>query len=136
MARLFYHRPRFAILDECSSCLDTNVQRNLYDQCAALGITVITIAHRRSAWKYHNWVLHMNGSGGYVFGPLKIRKEDSIVMQTDINNSVTTATMTATNANGTSVDHEVRSKSKKVKGQQMNKNEDVREESTSESSKQ
>ncbi|KPI90310.1 putative glycosomal transporter (GAT1) [Leptomonas seymouri] len=70
MARLFFHRPRFAILDECSSLIDLDVERQMYDRCVELGITVITIAHRRSVWQYHNWILYFDGSGGYMFSPL------------------------------------------------------------------
>ena len=71
MARLFFHRPRFAILDECSSLIDLDVEKQMYDHCAELGITVITIAHRRSVWKYHNWILYFDGIGGYMFSPLQ-----------------------------------------------------------------
>jgi ABC-type uncharacterized transport system fused permease/ATPase subunit len=70
MARLFFHRPRFAILDECSSLIDLDVERQMYERCVELGITVITIAHRRSVWQYHNWIFYFDGNGGYMFSPL------------------------------------------------------------------
>lgn len=80
MARLFFHCPRFAILDECSSAVDVDVEQKLYDECRALGITLITIAHRRSVWKHHNWVLRFDGNGGYMFSPLAFDANGDIVL--------------------------------------------------------
>ncbi|CAC9517809.1 ABCD2 / ATP-binding cassette protein subfamily D [Leishmania donovani] len=82
MARLFFHRPRFAILDECSSLVDLDVERQMYDRCVELGITVITIAHRRSVWQYHNWILYFDGSGGYMFSPLQYETGASALVLT------------------------------------------------------
>lgn len=84
MARLFFHRPRFAILDECSSLIDLDVERQMYDRCVELGITVITIAHRRSVWQYHNWILYFDGNGGYTFSPLQYRTGDSALVLTAV----------------------------------------------------
>ncbi|EPY19478.1 ATP-binding protein cassette, subfamily D (ALD), member 2 [Strigomonas culicis] len=77
MARLFFHRPRFAILDECSSLIDLDVEQQLYERCHELGITLITIAHRRTVWHHHNWILNFDGNGGYMFSPLRLEGDDS-----------------------------------------------------------
>merc|ERR1712093_963752 len=45
MARLFYHAPE-------------------------LGITLMTVSHRPSLWKYHKLILQYDGQGGYFFGEL------------------------------------------------------------------
>jgi ATP-binding cassette subfamily D (ALD) protein 3 len=70
MARLFYHCPKFAILDECTSQLSLDIEAFLYQRCKELNITVITVAHRKSVWKYHDRVLKFDGMGHYEFRPL------------------------------------------------------------------
>lgn len=35
IVRLFYHTPKFAILDECTSCINKNVEERLYNECRA-----------------------------------------------------------------------------------------------------
>ena len=73
-ARLFYHRPRYAILDECTSSLTPDVERDMYDEAKRLGITLMTVSHRRSLWRYHGWILQFDGVGGYVFTKLDAEK--------------------------------------------------------------
>jgi ATP-binding cassette subfamily D (ALD) protein 3 len=70
MARLFYHSPKYAILDECTSQLSLDIEAFLYQRCKELGITLITVAHRKSVWKYHDLILKFDGKGNYEFRPL------------------------------------------------------------------
>lgn len=67
MARLFYHKPKFAILDECTSAVSLDLEAIMYNHCKALGITLITVSHRPTLWKYHDYLLRMNGEGDYTF---------------------------------------------------------------------
>ncbi|KAJ3406083.1 hypothetical protein HDV05_006184, partial [Chytridiales sp. JEL 0842] len=74
MARLFYHCPRYAILDECTSSVSMDIEKIMYTHAQKLGISLITVSHRPSLWKYHNWILQYDGQGGYVFTPLDAEK--------------------------------------------------------------
>ncbi|KAF8786587.1 ATP-binding cassette sub-family D member 3-like [Argiope bruennichi] len=67
MARLFYHRPQFAILDECTSAVSMDVEGSMYQYCREVGITLFTVSHRKSLWKHHEYTLYMDGRGGYKF---------------------------------------------------------------------
>lgn len=53
MARLFYHKPQFAILDECTSAVSVDVEDAMYQYCRQVGITLFTVSHRKSLWKHH-----------------------------------------------------------------------------------
>ncbi|KAL9059883.1 MAG: hypothetical protein Q9162_000953 [Coniocarpon cinnabarinum] len=74
MARLFYHAPKYAILDECTSSVTLEIERIMYDEAKRLGITLMTVSHRRSLWKYHTKILQFNGQGGYIFTDLDADK--------------------------------------------------------------
>jgi ATP-binding cassette subfamily D (ALD) long-chain fatty acid import protein len=74
MARLFYHKPRYAILDECTSSVTLEMERKMYETAKGLGTTLITVSHRRSLWKYHSKILQFDGQGGYFFGDLDAEK--------------------------------------------------------------
>ncbi|KAK8107450.1 ATP-binding protein cassette subfamily D (ALD) member 2 [Apiospora kogelbergensis] len=74
MARLFYHKPRYAILDECTSSVTLDTEKIMYDNAKALGITLMTVSHRRSLWKYHSRILQFDGQGNYVFTKLDADK--------------------------------------------------------------
>lgn len=65
MARLFYHKPKFAILDECTSAVSLDMEAIMYNHSKELGITLITVSHRPTLWKYHDYLLRMDG--GYTF---------------------------------------------------------------------
>lgn len=70
LARLYYHRPAFAILDECTSSISMDWENKLYQHTIDLGITLITVTHRPSLWKFHNYLLQYDGQGGIVFSEL------------------------------------------------------------------
>lgn len=52
-ARILYHRPQFAVIDEGTAAVSSDVEGSLYENCKKDGITLITISHRPSLMKYH-----------------------------------------------------------------------------------
>ncbi|RLN95874.1 hypothetical protein BBJ28_00006411, partial [Nothophytophthora sp. Chile5] len=64
MARLFYHKPQFAILDECTSAVSVDVEGAMYSYCREQNITLFTVSHRKSLWKYHEYVLRVRTVSG------------------------------------------------------------------------
>ncbi|CAM9106608.1 unnamed protein product [Ascophyllum nodosum] len=70
LSRLFYHRPQFAILDECTSAVSVDVEGAIYRLAARSGITLFTVSHRKSLWEHHEYLLRFDGLGGYEFKPM------------------------------------------------------------------
>ncbi|GMF46805.1 unnamed protein product [Phytophthora fragariaefolia] len=66
MARLFYHKPQFAILDECTSAVSVDVEGAMYSYCREQNITLFTVSHRKSLWTYHEYVLRVRALRGYL----------------------------------------------------------------------
>jgi ABC-type uncharacterized transport system fused permease/ATPase subunit len=58
-ARLFYHAPQFAVLDECTSAVSIDVEEELYRQAKSHGITSITISQRLALEEFHTHELAM-----------------------------------------------------------------------------
>ncbi|KAI8867899.1 hypothetical protein GQ42DRAFT_164497 [Ramicandelaber brevisporus] len=87
LARLFYHKPKFAVLDEASSAVSSDVEGLMYDHAKELGITLITISHRLILAKYHSFLMRIgttppplqhstSGSGGGGGGGAAAADED------------------------------------------------------------
>lgn len=74
MARLYYHEPKFAVLDECTSAVSPDMEQFMYQHAQSLGITLLSVAHRSALWHFHRYLLKFDGKGGYFFGPLDAEK--------------------------------------------------------------
>ena len=68
MARLLFHAPTFAVLDEATSAVSADGEAELYQAVADAGITVLSIAHRPSLKKYHAAIVHFDGGRGAGLG--------------------------------------------------------------------
>lgn len=75
MARLFYHKPRFAILDECTSAVTTDMEERFCAKVRAMGTSCITISHRPALVAFHDVVLSLDGEGGWR---VNRKREDSL----------------------------------------------------------
>ena len=53
IARVLYHEPKYAFLDEGTSAVSSDVEGLLYEQAKKRGTTLITISTRASLKKYH-----------------------------------------------------------------------------------
>ncbi|XP_010277351.1 PREDICTED: ABC transporter D family member 1 [Nelumbo nucifera] len=74
MARLFYHKPKFAILDECTSAVTTDMEERFCAKVRAMGTSCITISHRPALVAFHDMVLSLDGEGGWK---VHSKREDS-----------------------------------------------------------
>lgn len=77
IARLFYHEPKYAFLDEGTSAVSSDVEGLLYERCKDRGITVITLSTRASLRKYHTFNLLLGvGDDGFDWEMVRIGTEE------------------------------------------------------------
>uniref|UniRef100_A0A6I8R322 ATP binding cassette subfamily D member 4 n=1 Tax=Xenopus tropicalis TaxID=8364 RepID=A0A6I8R322_XENTR len=69
--RLFYLQPKYAVLDEVSSALSEQAEDKLYRGCQELGMTLISVGHRQSLQKFHDWELRVGSDGHWEFKRIK-----------------------------------------------------------------
>ncbi|KAL5818188.1 hypothetical protein ACOSQ3_022087 [Xanthoceras sorbifolium] len=77
MARLFYHKPKFAILDECTSAVTTDMEERFCAKVRAMGTSCITISHRPALVAFHDVVLSLDGEGQWR---VHYRRDDAPVI--------------------------------------------------------
>ena len=65
MARLFYHRPIFGVLDECTSAVSMDFEAELYTKAKELDITLFTVTHRSTLFKFHDYKIELDGEKGF-----------------------------------------------------------------------
>ena len=45
-ARLFFHRPAFVVLDECTNGISPDVEKAIYDRCTQMNLGIFSISHK------------------------------------------------------------------------------------------
>lgn len=74
MARLFFHKPRFGVLDECTNATSVDVEQQLYEHAQSLGITMVTISQRPALLQYHRQQLRLiDGQGDWALSDISPR---------------------------------------------------------------
>jgi len=77
MARLLFHAPKYAILDEATSAVSADGEKALYMSCVRVGITMLSIGHRPALRDFHSFVLHFEGqNAGKGWHLERLRKSD------------------------------------------------------------
>lgn len=67
LARVLYHQPSFAILDEPTSAVSSDVEGHLYAVAKERAITLITISSRAALKKFHQFQLSLDPTGAWAF---------------------------------------------------------------------
>lgn len=68
MARMYFHKPRFAVLDECTNAVSVEMEEELYGMARSLGITLLTASQRTAShfFKFHDRELQLVGNGRWL----------------------------------------------------------------------
>ncbi len=69
-ARLMYHKPRFALMDESTSAMDVDLEAHCMSLCLRSGVTCVSVGHRPSLVRFHKYMLKLDGRGGSTFAPI------------------------------------------------------------------
>ena len=73
-ARVFYHRPAFAVMDESTSALDLALEARCLQGCRDANISMINVAHRPSVIPFHEFALTYDGDARFVVSALGAKK--------------------------------------------------------------
>eukprot|EP00163_Fabomonas_tropica_P007721 TRINITY_DN1740_c0_g1_i3.p1 TRINITY_DN1740_c0_g1~~TRINITY_DN1740_c0_g1_i3.p1 ORF type:complete len:1312 (-),score=323.71 TRINITY_DN1740_c0_g1_i3:3-3938(-) len=85
LARLFFHRPKYAVLDESTSSLNVEWQHRIYARLHDMKMTYISVGQKEKLTTYHDQVVELRGVNGEyeqrdnVAGPfIDLSSEDAI----------------------------------------------------------
>jgi len=72
VARVLWHEPRFACLDECTSAVALDGEEEIYSHIREVGCTVLTASQKPWLTNYHSSILelHADGKGGWSQKPI------------------------------------------------------------------
>lgn len=78
VARLLYHKPKFAVLDECTAAVSADGEVVLYNAMAEAGITMLSVAHRKAVMDFHQAAVILDGSGAWEWKELHGNGEEGL----------------------------------------------------------
>ena len=81
LSRIFYHKPKYAILDECSSAINVEAEQTIFENLLIENISLITISHRHTLFKFHTKLLTLDGEGGFGFSDLRQSDLDKLTQK-------------------------------------------------------
>mmetsp|Transcript_7472 Transcript_7472/g.28009 ORF Transcript_7472/g.28009 Transcript_7472/m.28009 type:complete len:1367 (-) Transcript_7472:1856-5956(-) len=71
IARVLFHQPKFAFMDESSASLDSDNQHICYSSLRDAGITLISVAHVEAVKQYHSQILQLHKSGTWTLSRIE-----------------------------------------------------------------
>jgi len=77
IARLYYHKPKFGVLDECTSQISVEMEHRVFEQAKMLHITILSICHNPKLRKHHKKQLTLLGGGKWEISDIKEEEEDT-----------------------------------------------------------
>lgn len=77
VARLFYHVPQFAVLDEATSAVSVEIENTLYKTAKQLGITLITVTQRKTLDQFHDYILRIKDNCDWDFEEIRNEHEQT-----------------------------------------------------------
>lgn len=65
VARLLYHGPRYAVVDEATSAISADGEVLVYRALRDAGVTLLSVAHRQAVIPFHEHSVVFDGAGGW-----------------------------------------------------------------------
>ncbi len=70
IARILYHKPKLALLDESTSAIDEALESHVYNLLIWNNITFITVSHHMNIKQYHQQHLQIEQNGNYTLSTI------------------------------------------------------------------
>jgi ABC-type uncharacterized transport system fused permease/ATPase subunit len=69
IARVLYHQPRIAIMDESTSAVDEPTEELIFEALKRRGIAMLSVAHRSTVAKHHHVLFKIARDGSWTVSP-------------------------------------------------------------------
>jgi ABC-type uncharacterized transport system fused permease/ATPase subunit len=63
MCRLYFFKPVFGLLDDCTSAVSMDMEVKLYQYAKSLNITLITVSQKKNLLPYHDYLMTLDSHG-------------------------------------------------------------------------